>query len=490
MTFNGKSIFGSNVLIAPFTESGDLPGQINALLDGLEAPIDGVANDFGGDHGEVMPVYLPSGKKLILLGLGSNPMMADVIKVFRLLSHKHHRLLGKKFDIDLRSWVDHPEYLLLLAEAVANGMLLGTYNVHLYHTKKTMKRPIESASINLVVPRNMIKGVKNAISKGVMTAETQMRIFDLMNAPGNKTTPQTLAKWARSSGRANGFKVTVFNKKKAQEIGLHALLAVNRGSEYPAEFIIMEYKPKGRKTKLKKVGIVGKGVTFDTGGYSIKGSNNMYYMKSDMGGAAAVLGTMELVAKLQLPVHLIGIVPTTDNMVDALAIRPGDVIDSYSGKTIEVIDTDAEGRLILADGLAYMVKHYAPDIMINLATLTGSSVRALGYEAAALFSKNDDLANQISIAGTQTGERCWRMPLWDAYHKEMKSDVADIKNLSTRPVAGAITAGKFLEFFTDGHPAWAHLDIAGVALGDSEFSSQKSATAYGVRLLRAFIENL
>ena len=253
----------------------------------------------------------------------------------------------------------------------------------------------------------------------------------------------------------------------------------------------MEYRPKKEPAKgLKKIGLVGKGVTFDTGGLSIKPSANMHYMKSDMGGAAAVFGTMEAAAKLQLPVHLVGIVPSTDNSVDALSIKPSDVIDSYSGKTIEVIDTDAEGRLILADGLCYMARNYRPDTMIDLATLTGSTVRTFGYHAAGLFSNNDALAAQLFAASERSGERSWRLPLWDAYKDDIKSDVADLRNFSGRPMAGAIGAAKFLEAFIEGHPAWAHLDIAGVAFNDSEFSSQKSATAFGVRLLLDYISHL
>ena len=318
-----------------------------------------------------------------------------------------------------------------------------------------------------------------------MAAETQMKIMDLVNAAPNYKTPQYLADWATESGKKHNFSVKALDKKECIETGLKALLSVNAGSEHEPRFIIMEYKhPDATKT----VGLVGKGVTFDTGGISIKPSNNMYLMKSDMGGAAAVLGTMELVAKLKLPINLIGIVPSTENMVDGAGTRPGDVIDSYSGKTIEVIDTDAEGRLILADGLAYMKKNYNPDVMIDLATLTGNVVTSLGFNAAGLFSNNDELAAALSKAGDETGERLWRMPIWDAYFDDMKSDVADIANLSSKPVAGAITAAKFLEFFIDNHTSWAHLDIAAMAIVASELGSHRTATAYGVRLLTEFVD--
>ena len=216
----------------------------------------------------------------------------------------------------------------------------------------------------------------------------------------------------------------------------------------------------------------------------------MHLMKSDMGGAAAVLGTMELAAKLGLPVHLVGIVPSTENMVDGLGTKPGDVIQSYLGKTIEVIDTDAEGRLILADGLSYLKKNFNPDSIIDLATLTGSIVATLGYNAAGLFSNDDALAASLSKAGDISGERLWRLPIWEIYMDDMKSDVADISNLTSKPMAGAITAAKFLELFIDGHTSWAHLDIAGMALISNELGNSRVATAYGVRLLIEFLEDI
>jgi leucyl aminopeptidase len=325
--------------------------------------------------------------------------------------------------------------------------------------------------------------------KGLETAETQMRLMDLVNAPSNFKQPRVLGEWAEASGKQFGYKTTIFDKKKCIEKGLHALLSVNRGSAEEPRFIIMEYLPSEKTNKkLTKIGLVGKGVTFDTGGISIKSSTNMHKMKSDMGGAAAVLGTIELAARLQLPVHLIGIIPSTENMVDGKATKPGDVVGSYLGKTIEVIDTDAEGRIILADGLAYMVKNYNPDTLIDLATLTGSVIGTFGYHCAGLFANDDTLAAQLTQAGELTGEKVWRLPLWDSYAEDLKSDVADLSNFSGKPMAGAISAAKFLEVFTDKHPHWAHLDIAGMAFSTTELSTQQSATAYGIRLLTAYIE--
>ena len=209
----------------------------------------------------------------------------------------------------------------------------------------------------------------------------------------------------------------------------------------------------------------------------------MHLMKSDMGGAATVLGVMELAAKLKLPFNIVGIVPATENMVDGAATKPGDVINSYLGKTIEVIDTDAEGRLILADGLAYLKKNYVVDAIIDIATLTGSVINTLGTYAAGLFSNNDALANTLLKAGEKTGERLWRLPLWDLYGEDIKSDVADVMNMPSKPQAGAVYAAKFLEIFIDGHTCWAHLDIAGMALANNETGSHRLATGFGIQLL-------
>ena len=428
-------------------------------------------------------------KRIVLLGLGENPGFQDVLAAFRSLLFKRKSSLRGKMGIsfhlgnapaDPSNWI----------EAAVSGTILGHYKIGLYKTSETGDWDAGKSriSLELFVGKDVANKAKAAADKGKKIAETQLEIFDLVNAPANKKTPDTLAKWALQSGKTHGYEVKVLDKKEIVKLGLHALLAVNQGSENPPTFIIMEYKPKGKA--LKKIGLVGKGVTFDTGGLSIKPSTNMHYMKSDMGGAAAVMGTVEVAAKLKLPFHIMGVVPATENSVDSKSIKPGDVIGSYDGKTIEVIDTDAEGRLILADGLAYTVRNFKPDILIDLATLTGSCIRTLGTYAGGLFSNNNSLAADILAVSQQTGERLWQLPMWDDYKKEIKSDVADIKNFSGNPSAGAITAAKFLEAFIQGHPSWAHMDIAGVAVSDSEFSSQKSATAFGIRLLIAYLQNM
>ena len=324
------------------------------------------------------------------------------------------------------------------------------------------------------------------IREAMLMSETQLSMMHMVDMPSNIKTPQYIGRVAQESGDKNNFKVQIFDKSKLEELGMKALLSVGQGSINHPLMIVAEYNPENIEGELPVLGLVGKGISFDTGGLSIKPSANMGYMKSDMAGAAAVLGCIEMAAKLKLKTRIIAVVPCAENSVDAHSIRPGDIIGSYSGKSIEVIDTDAEGRLILADGLSYLIKNYRPDYIIDVATLTGSIVQALGYHAAGMFTHSDELAAKINKASDIAGERVWRMQLWDDYMIEMQSDMADIKNLSGKPVAGSITAAKFLEFFTENHTDWVHLDIAGVAFTDSEFTKQRSASGFGIRLLTEF----
>lgn len=492
-SFCSQIVTSPEALIIPIAQQPDTDAVLSRIADQTGVAVEFIKNDFKAELKEVHILYAKEGqksKRIFLLGLGEKVRSIDIINAFRSFIFKRKSNLPVHLGISFLHQ-NAPKNLAEWTEAAVNGLLLGMYDIGLYKTEKKEKSTttdLSTVSIGIFAEKQFEKNIEAAIARGKATAETQLEIFDLVNAPANKKTPQTLAEWALHSGKKYGYSVKIFDKEGIESLGLHALLAVNRGSETPPTFIVMEYKPEGEP--VKKIGLVGKGVTFDTGGLSIKPSSNMHYMKSDMGGAAAVMGVMELAAKLKMPFHLFGVVPATENSVDAMSIRPGDVIGSYHGKTIEVIDTDAEGRLILADGLCYVVRHFEPDILIDLATLTGSCIRTFGYYAGGLFSNNDDLATRISDACEKTGERLWRLPLWDDYKKELKSDVADIKNFSGSPAAGAITAAKFLEEFIETHPAWAHMDIAGVAVSDSEFSSQKSATAFGVRLLIAYMESL
>lgn len=429
-------------------------------------------------------------RTLFLVGLGKANNQTAITRAIRSLVFKNKKSFQASVGLDLHFADDQQKYdaAQLLAASV-NGALLGRYNNNLFKSKKPKKTGFLAASAKLVIfSKAKPAAAKKAIDQASILSDAQIKIFDLVNKPANKKIPSTLVALARNNAKASGYKLTVFSGSAVVKKGFHALHAVGQASPNPSAMIVMDYKPK--KTAKLTVALVGKGVTFDTGGISLKPSHNMHLMKSDMGGAAAVIGAMDVIAKLKLPIRVVGVVASAENNIGSTAIKPGDIIDSFSGKTIEVLNTDAEGRLVLADGIAYANKAYKPDIMIDLATLTGSIVRAIGKPAAGLFTKNMDLRDQLYNTGLKTGERLWPMPMWDEYLDEMKSDIADIKNLGSSPNAGAITAAKFLEVFTNKHPKWAHLDIAGQALNDNEFSNQANATAFGVHLLVAFVKSL
>lgn len=416
------------------------------------------------------------------IGTGSMTDLPKLQKSVRKVFHDRKQDWPQQIMIDITG-LGAPQL-----EAVVIGVMTGGYDIQLYKSDRKPVSPLFGPDGELILfTPDIATDAKTTVLRASQTAEVQLRIMDLMNAPGNKKNAGTLAKWALDSGEMHHYNVKVFDQAELTSEGFFALLAVNQGSPEDAALITADYTPAHYS---KTVALVGKGVTFDTGGISIKPSTNMHLMKSDMGGAAAVLGAVELAARLKIPVRVIGIVPATENCVDGQSTKPGDVINSYSGRTIEVIDTDAEGRIILADGLSYAVRTFNPDILIDLATLTGSVVQTLGYHAAGLFSPNDELAEALERAGTSAGERLWRLPVWDDYKDEISSDVADVKNYHGKPLAGAIVAAKFLEVFTDSHKAWAHLDIAGTAFGDTAFFPGRAGTAFGVRLLRDFLENV
>jgi leucyl aminopeptidase len=294
-------------------------------------------------------------------------------------------------------------------------------------------------------------------------------------------TPSYVASAAQDIAKRHGLAVTVLDKAAITREGMGALLAVAQGSAEEPRFIALEYKGADKPPVV----LVGKGVTFDTGGISIKPAQNMEDMKYDMSGAAAVLGTFEMLGRLKPPVHVVGLIPTTENMPSGTAVKPGDVVTSLSGKTIEVINTDAEGRLILCDALVY-ARRYKPAAVIDIATLTGAIVVALGHSAIGVMGSDDKLVEEVRAAGEKAGERAWPLPLWDDYRDLMKSDIADIKNSGGRP-AGSISAGWFLREFVDGFP-WAHLDIAGTAYTERDEPGRvKGPTGIGVRLFTEFV---
>ncbi|WP_339879334.1 leucyl aminopeptidase [uncultured Algoriphagus sp.] len=418
-----------------------------------------------------------NGRLILLIGLGEKPDVSSIEKSFRRVLSKNAGLVENAVTIDFPE-----DFTAELIESALIGFQLGAYSIGFFKQKKEDQKNFENLTVNVTAATT---DLAKTIDRATKIAEAKTEGFKLVDLPPNVITPEYLANWAVMQGAQHAFGVTILDEEKAKDEGLDAFLAVARGSAKAPKFIIMEYRHPEAKFNL---GLVGKGVTFDTGGLNIK-TQGMVYMKSDMGGAAAVLAATQLIASLELPINLTSIVPAVENSVDKDAYLPSEVIGSHAGLSIEVIDTDAEGRLILADGLSYLVKNYQVDQLIDLATLTGSSVGTFGYECGALFSNSDAISDSLREAGMQSGEKVWPLPMWESYRSEMDSEIADIKNYHGKPIAGAITAAKFLEAFIHDHPSWAHLDIAGVAFGDSEFSKTKSGTAFGVQLLLKFIEN-
>jgi len=372
-----------------------------------------------------------------------------------------------------------------VAQALTEGALLGLYR---YDTLKKLppherSRRIEAITL-IAERRGEVAAVQRAVEKGQVLAEAVGLARDLINGPSNIVTPTHLANHARAIARQFRLGCRVIPFPQLKRLGFGGIVGVAQGSAHPAQFIVLDYRPPRAKATLA---LCGKGITFDSGGINIKPSAKMEQMKYDMSGAAAVLGTVKAAAALKLPLRVVGIIAATENLPSGTAQKPGDVLKTLSGKTVEVLNTDAEGRLVLADCLHY-AKRYKPDGVIDLATLTGACVVALGSEAIGLMTPDERLAARLNQAGKATYERVWRLPLWAEYGPAMKSDIADLRNVTNTGEAGTITAAKFLQEFTEGL-RWAHLDIAGTAWTEKERPYvPKGAVGVGVRLLIEFME--
>lgn len=437
------------------------------------------AGDFKGKENETALVYVETGKhhrRLLLVGLGEKPQLTlERLRRSAAVAAKQARSLkAKTCSVVLPPLGKDAEKQLV---AIGEGAMLALYRFDKYVTKpKQDPGPLEEIIFSSE-EKKFSTLARSSLQRAQIIAEATILARNLSNAPGNEIYPETLAEVARQSGKKSGFKVTVLHEKEIEKLGMGGVMGVSQGSARPPRFLILEY---GRPSK-KTVVLVGKGVTFDTGGISIKPSAGMGEMKMDMSGGAAVIGTLEAVARLKLPVHVIGLIPAVENMPSGNSIRPGDILRHYNSKTSEVDNTDAEGRLILADALAY-ADRYKPAAVIDLATLTGACVVALGHHATGMMGNDPGLMSKLTDAGEATYERVWELPMFDEYEKLIKSEVADVKNVGGR-WAGAITAGWFLRKFI-GDYKWVHLDIAGTAMLDEQGDyTQKGGSGVGVRLL-------
>ena len=464
---------------------GGATGAVDEALSGAISDLI-EQGDLKGEAGEVAVLYpreVIGAKRVLVVGLGEREdfdleavrkASASAVKKARALNAKRVATIvhgGGVGGLEMQK----------AAQATAEGALLALYR---FDADKQKEELNELESLTLVeFDEEKIADIEAGVKVAQAVVDGVFLARDLVNMPPNVATPTKLAEVATDIAKTHGLGITVGDRAWAQERDMGAFLAVAKGAGEEPKFIVLEHNAD--KKELETVVLVGKGVTFDTGGISIKGSANMGAMKSDMGGAAAVLGAMKTVGMLGVPLRVVGIVPSTENMPDANAYRPADVVKASNGKTIEIISTDAEGRMILADALVY-AERYEPDAVIDLATLTGSCVVALGKGVAAgLFSSDDTLRDGLVAAGTTAFERVWPLPLYEDYRRKIKSDVADIKNTGGR-TGGVGTSAVFLQEFTD-YP-WAHLDIAGMALGDkTKGYVTKGGTGFGVRLLVEFL---
>jgi leucyl aminopeptidase len=363
------------------------------------------------------------------------------------------------------------------AQAVATTVAEATY---LYRATKPSAPPAPKLErVTLLVAKPDAAAAATGLKRGEAIAAGVRFAKDAANLPGNHCTPTWLGEQAKKMGKDFGLKVEVLDRKACEKLGMGSFLSVAQGSAEPPRFIVAQYR--GAAKTVKPVVLVGKGITFDTGGISLKPGAEMDEMKFDMGGAASVLGTLRAVAELKPKLNLVVIVPATENMPSGTAVKPGDVVKSMSGQTIEILNTDAEGRLILCDALTY-AERFEPAVVIDVATLTGACVIALGHHLTGMFTADDALAQQLVAAGQAAGDPCWRMPLDDEYDELLKSNFADMANIGGR-AAGAITAAKFLHRFTK-KQRWAHLDIAGTAW---KSGAAKGATGRPVGLLTEFV---
>ncbi len=476
----------SACLVVGVFKNNRVPPSGQRLVSAIDGPIRTVLrnHDFGGDIGQTHLITRPEGceaARILLVGLGEQKKYSPrqfgraLVPAFRSLEAS-----GATDSTVLLPTDADDEVYRLVREAVSAAES-AVYRFDQCKSETTPpKRPLKRIAF-LLPSRAQLKPAKRAVQHGQAIGAGCRLAKDLANLPGNLCTPSYLAGQAKAlARRRRKLKVTVLDEKEMEKLGMGALLSVSRGSRQPAKLIVLEYR--GGKAGAKPVALVGKGLTFDAGGISIKPSAGMDEMKYDMCGGASVLGTIAACLELELPVNVVGVVPSSENLPDGDANKPGDIVTSMSGQTIEILNTDAEGRLILCDALTY-TERFEPAAVIDIATLTGACIVALGDEVSGLMANDDGLANELLEAGTECNDRAWRLPLFDEYQRALDSNFADMANIGSGRGAGAITAACFLSRYTKKFK-WAHLDIAGVSWLTG---GAKGATGRPVPLLTEYL---
>ncbi len=464
-------------------------GAADAALNGAIREVI-AAGDFTGKAGETVVLY-PRGqmpaRRVLVVGLGE----ADK---FNLAGVRHAAAVAARKARDLGAQtvatIVHGAGIGGLdpqaaAQAVVEGTLLGLYRFAGYRSKQSKDwKPDPATLLVLVRDAGHVDSIEAGVRRGQAIAAGVCLARDLVNTPANYMPPQQMAEQAKALAQETGLKVEVLGRAECKALGMGIFMAVAEESEQEPQFIILEHN--AGRTDLPTVVLVGKGVTFDSGGISLKPGEEMWRMKDDMAGAAAVIAALGVAARLNLPLHVVGLAPCAENLPGGRAQKPGDVFTGITGKTMEVISTDAEGRMLLADALGYAAR-YTPAAVVDIATLTGAQGVALGPLAAAVFSNDEPLVQRLQAAGESSAERLWRLPLYEEYLETIKSQVADVKNSGGRS-GGVGTSAKFLEHFTEGY-AWAHVDMASMAWSDEDKPARpKGATGYGVKLFVEFLE--
>jgi len=472
----------SLIVFVPQTDTPTASGPAKAIDDALDGALSMLAADgeLTGKRGQIVVLHSLgkiSAKRVLVVGLGAPAKLdADVVRNAAASAARRARGLGTG-EIAVTVAAD-PIGAEEVAQAVAEGVVMGLYRFDRHFSSVDDRHDVTGVTLH----GDEAAALERGTEVGVILAEATNFCRDLANEPSNILTPTELAARAGQWAADCGVEIEVLEESEAAELGMGSLLGVAKGSNEPAKFIVMRYR--GGKDEAP-IGLIGKGITFDTGGISIKPAANMEAMKQDMSGAAAVISAIGAIARLQLPINVTAIAPATENMPGGSAIKPGDVLKAMNGKTIEVINTDAEGRLILADALAY-ANTLGLTPLIDVATLTGACSVALGDVATGVMTNDDSLAEEVIAAGKRGGEKLWQLPMYEEYEEQIKSNVADVKNTGGR-MAGAQTAAKLLAMFVDDTP-WAHLDMAGT--DDASKTNGilvKGATGVPVRTLVNFV---
>ena len=476
----------ADAIIVPFFEGMERPeGDIAAIDKALDGAISQLISqgEIKGKLNEITIIHslgkLPAAR-VVIAGLGKQQELSQgkvrgaIAKACRLLRQKGVNSIATTAQGAGIAGIT-PEGA---AQAITEGALLGVYSFRKHVTREAEYGEIKQL---LIVSGNEseLHALEQGCHKGKVMAEATNLARDMVNEPANHMTPSHMAEMAKKLAETCGLDLTVLEREQMQELGMGALLGVAQGSRQPPKFIVLHYR--GGDSSEIDVALVGKGITFDSGGISIKPSEKMDEMKGDMAGGAAVMAAISAIAQLKPKINVMAVIPATENLLGENALKPGDILTAMSGKTIEIISTDAEGRLILADALGY-VRKFGAKFMIDVATLTGACVIALGKVCTGAFGNNQELIDRIITAGAEAGELIWQMPMYDQYKEQNKSDVADIKNVGGRD-GGAITAAQFLSEFAGDTP-WVHLDIAGTSMTDKEENYLvKGATGVPVRTL-------